>query len=135
MSSIAEQLAAAPRAWHCDPPRVASDDSEAMIQFHFLQSVRTVIPRARFVGIPNAGKRTRWEAQQRQREGVSPGFPDVIGFAPGRPVIALEFKSRTGALSPAQREWLDYLASCGLPCGVFRHWTTALAFVRDWYSA
>lgn len=61
--------------------------------------------------IPNGGRRGPREAAILKAEGVSAGAPDWVllasrGTAVG---LALEFKSATGRVSPAQRQWHDAL--------------------------
>ena len=47
------------------------------------------------------------------------GFPDEVLVRPPRLVFA-ELKSETGKPTPAQREWLDLLAACGLEVCLWR---------------
>lgn len=60
------------------------------------------------------------------------GLPDLFLLAPGEPgYVLLEVKGPGDRLRPEQVGWLDYLADCGLPCGVLAvEWTGAAAASR-----
>src|SRR5690348_14445569 len=103
--------------------------SELAIQTLFRSRCRILCPRVSLVAIPNAGKRTQWQAQQAKREGLATGFPDMMALAPGK-VAFLEFKAVKGRLSDSQGEWLDRLHEMGFPCGVFRDADVAVEFLR-----
>ena len=51
--------------------------------------------------------------------GSTPGFPDLILVRPPR-LLAVELKAERGKLTPAQAEWLDLLAVCGVETHVWR---------------
>ena len=68
--------------------------------------------------IPNGGKRGKTEASILKAEGVSPGAPDWVCFAPtacGHHGLALEFKrpDGTGRVSTQQRWWHNALRTFG----------------------
>jgi hypothetical protein len=67
--------------------------------------------------VPNGGLRSRIEASILKGLGVEPGIPDVFVLQPGPPgfckVTALELKSPTGRLSPAQHSMLAALGTIG----------------------
>jgi hypothetical protein len=105
-------------------------ESEAQIQAAFLAQMAKLAPRVMVLGIPNAGKRTRWEAMQRKREGMITGFPDVLLFFDGG-VMACEFKSGKGVLSKPQAAVLDRLVDLGIQVAVMRRAETAVEFVRN----
>ena len=68
----------------------------------------------RVVGSANGGKRHLFEAVKLKRMGLATGFPDI--FVPlasgGYHGLMIEMKkAKGGALSAAQRDWLNYLRS------------------------
>lgn len=72
--------------------------------------------------VPNGGKRPKGEAGKLKALGVKPGFPDLsIPLSSGRwKGLAVELKSPTGKLSPAQADWLEKLQDDGWLVGVCR---------------
>lgn len=104
--------------------------SEIAIQTLFRSRARMMCPAVAIIAVPNAGKRTRWAATQAKREGLAKGFPDVLCFWDGGRVAAIEFKAEKGRLSIDQSEWLDRLASLGVPATVSRDPEHALEFLR-----
>ncbi|MEK2474118.1 VRR-NUC domain-containing protein [Streptomyces noursei] len=49
------------------------------------------------------------------------GWPDeVYGHPKARRVIFAEFKSNTGRIRPAQRDWLKHLQACGFETALWR---------------
>lgn len=124
--------------FHIDPPTAADPGSESDIQTRFRSRMRILAPEVRLVAMPNAGKRTAWEAQQRKREGLAKGWPDLgahwchgFGRSPVPHVAWLEFKDRKGSLSIEQHDNLNWLTQAGFPCGVFRSVETAIEFLRQ----
>lgn len=116
--------------FHVDPRDNACSKDELAHQVTFRTRMRTIAPAVLLVGIPNAGRRTPWEQRQRAKEGLAPGFPDMIALHGSRTAL-LEFKSGTGALSPAQIDMLNKLVRLGFPVGVFRSADTAVDWLRD----
>ncbi len=47
-----------------------------------------------------------------------PGFPDLVLVR--KVVIYAELKSKTGRLTPEQKQWLDALTNAGQDCRVWR---------------
>lgn len=123
-----------PTPYHIDPRNPACKLSEADIQHQFIKLVALQAPRIIITAIPNAGKRTRWEAAMRKREGMATGFPDIIALYDGG-VMCLEFKSGKGVLSAPQSAMLDRLVSQNIQCGVFRSADSALEFLRNRWPA
>jgi len=62
---------------------------------------------------PNGGWRTKAQASIFKAMGCTAGFPDLMVFAPGRMPLAVEFKTRTGRQSEAQKEWQRWWQGIG----------------------
>lgn len=118
-------------AWHYDPPKARISDSELVVQKVCRRSVAILLPNTRLVAIPNGQKRTRWQQQQAKSEGMSKGFPDLIAVCRNGLVAFPEIKAKA-ALSPEQREWLDWLHVSSHFCGVFRSDQTLVDALRSW---
>lgn len=123
--------------FHVDPPSAADQGTELAIQSRFRSRMKMLAPKVRIFAIPNAGKRTTWEAMRAKAEGLVAGVPDLVVLwsngqgASAIPGIAfIEFKTKTGSLSPAQTDYLTWLHNAGHNCGCFRHPDTALAYVK-----
>lgn len=104
--------------------------SEIAIQTLFRSRMRILAPAVSIVAVPNAGKRTRWAAQQVRREGLAKGFVDLIALAPEGKIAFLEMKAAKGRLTESQSEWQERLARMGFPVGVFRDADAAVEFLR-----
>lgn len=114
--------------FHIDPRDKLGRD-EISVQTSFRRDMRTLAPEVMLVGIPNAGKRTQWEAGQRSKEGMVPGFPDMVALHNGT-VCFLEFKSGAGAIKDNQIDTLNALTRQGFAVGVFRSEVSALSWLR-----
>lgn len=82
--------------------------------------------------VPNGGKRHIREATKLKAFGTLAGTPDLFIVIPGQLQPAVEFKSKTGTLSPAQKEFRKrYEAQGGsyLVCRSLEEFQTA---VRGW---
>jgi hypothetical protein len=112
-----------------DAPAQADSGTEIQIQGRFRSRMKSLAPQVKIVAVPNGGKRTAWEKLAASREGLTVGFPDVIVLWDGG-CCFMEMKQRTGSLSPAQIDNLNWLARNGFACGVFRSVDTAVAFVK-----
>ncbi len=113
--------------FHVDPRTAADEGDELSIQRRFRKALQgTGIAMA---AVPNAGKRSHWEAARAKQEGLAAGFPDAIVTWSGGGSAYLEFKARAGTLSEAQVAWLNTLHRQGHNVGVFRSSATALAFL------
>jgi hypothetical protein len=85
--------------------------SEHNEQAGFIQWFRARWPRVVVFAIPNGGKRNILTAKRLQREGVTPGVPDLFIPAWG---IWIEMKrQKRGRTSPDQRVMIEYLESVG----------------------
>ena len=77
--------------------------------------------RALFFAVPNANKRTRWQAAQLQQEGMTRGIADILYLQPrgGHSFLAIEMKDmprlneKNGGLTDAQMEFLQTAADIG----------------------
>lgn len=115
--------------YHIDPRDVQGAKDELLVQVAFRRTMRMIAPSVMLVAVPNAGRRTAWEARQRGKEGLVPGFPDMLAMHEGR-TLALEFKSGTGTLSDAQKDCLNKLTRLDFAVGVFRGSASAVEWVR-----
>lgn len=85
--------------------------TEHEVQREFVRWFRQSLPGVRIFAIPNGGFRGKAAAGRLKAEGVSKGVPDL--FCPEL-FLWIEMKrAKGGVVSPEQRDWLDYLASCG----------------------
>lgn len=116
--------------FHIDPRDSKGAKNEISVQVAYRNKMRIAAPKVMLVAIPNAGKRSAWEARERAREGMVRGFPDMLAMYGGR-TIGLEFKSGTGRLSDHQHETLNRLHRLGFQVGVFRSAETALQWTRE----
>lgn len=123
----------ADQPWFIEP-RDRDPASEVARQATFLSRVRIVAPGVHVIAVPNAGRRSNWEALERYREGMRGGALDlVISWAPhgtSRGVYFAEFKNGTKMPTQAQREELNLLFRQGHHCGVYRQADTLLGHLR-----
>lgn len=116
--------------FHVDPPSVADDSQdEFKIQVQFRNRMRNKAPAVMLAAIPNAGKRSNWEGLTRWREGMVPGFPDMMALWDGR-VAFLEFKAGNGSIGEKQIDCLNRLMRQNFVVGVFRSADTAVEWLR-----
>jgi len=62
-----------------------------------------------FAAVPNGQKRTRWQAQQAKKEGMTAGVSDLFVFTPNK-IVFVEMKRRkksVSRVSEKQREFLE----------------------------
>ena len=104
--------------------------SEVDIQATFRKRLYYAAPSVKVVAIPNAARRTRWEAMRAKKEGMATGFPDVMVIGPDGLIAYVEFKSSKGRVSEAQREWIDLLQRYTFPATIARSADEAIAFLR-----
>lgn len=108
-----------------------AERSEVQIQSAFRGRVANYCPGVMVVAIPNGGRRGQFAMNQALREGMQPGFPDVLCFWRGGGVAAIEFKDAKGKCSAAQIEWINRLREFGVPAIVSRDPDHALGFLRE----
>lgn len=115
--------------FHIDPREANGAKNEISVQVAYRNKMRTQAPRVLLVAIPNAGKRSAWEARERAREGMVRGFPDMFALFDGK-TLGLEFKSGTGRPSDDQLETLGRMHRLGFPVGIFRSAESALEWTK-----
>ena len=76
---------------------------------------------------PNEGRRTAREGDKLKKMGMSRGFPDIEIPYPRHQKhgLYIEFKSKTGKLTPSQKDWLEHLNSNGYVAVVCRSFDEA----------
>lgn len=103
-------------------------------EFQEQQSLRKRLyysaPQVQLVAVPNAARRTHWEARRVKQEGMATGFPDLICLAPGGLVAFVEMKNAKGRVSDNQSEWIERLTNYGFPAAVCRSADAAVEFLR-----
>lgn len=104
---------------------------EIDIQQAFRKRLYYACPEARAVAVPNAARRTRWEAARAKKEGMAPGFPDIQVMGPGARIALIEFKTAKGRVSETQGEWHAWLDANGFPVAVCRSADAAMDFLRS----
>lgn len=89
-------------------------------------------PSVQVVAIPNAARRTQWEARRAKQEGLATGFPDLLCIWPGGGIAFVEMKrAKGGTVSENQREWIERLQGYGFPAAVCRGADAAMEFLRS----
>jgi hypothetical protein len=96
----------------------------------FRRMLRALLPAARIIAIPNAGKRGATAIRNAKAEGLSKGAPDMLVLWNGETAF-LEFKNGTAAPAPHQIDWLQWLHENGHPCAVVRTAAGAMGFLRS----
>jgi hypothetical protein len=126
--------------FHYDMPSQRISDSEIVVQKQCLDMIAKLFPNTRVAAVPNGQKRTRWQAMQAKREGMSAGFPDLIitgralrkGWSTPLPISAYIECKANAPMTAEQKDWLMFLMDCGHNCGVFRSDLTLEAKMREW---
>lgn len=88
--------------------RVPTEHEE---QREYVRWFRKSYPDVRIMAIPNGGARSQATAGRLKAEGVSPGVPDL--FIPAWGLWVEMKRTKGGRVSPEQKDWHQYLASCG----------------------
>lgn len=106
--------------------------SELAEQQRLRKTLYYTAPSVMVVAVPNAARRTVWEARRAKQEGLAAGFPDLVCLAPGGLVAFVEMKkTRGGVVSENQREWIERLDEYGFPAAVCRGADAAIAFLKE----
>ena len=80
-------------------------------QREYVRWFRQTYPEVKIMAIPNGGARSPATASRLKAEGVSPGVPDL--FVPAWGLWVEMKRAKGGKVSPEQKEWHQYLESCG----------------------
>lgn len=132
---MASAASLAQRGWHLDP-RDKDPRNEELRQIAVLRQAHMLCPAVDFVAIPNAGKRSLWEAKKRQREGMKRGALDLVAtWEPCGPddrgVAFIEMKDGQELPDVDQRERLDRYVRQGHQCGVFRQEASVMLWLYN----
>lgn len=123
----------ADKPWHIDA-KDADPRDEVARQLSALGRARIICPAVDIVAIPNAGRRSRWEANARRREGMKAGALDwVVTWRPrsgDRGVAYVEWKDGKSMPDANQRDRLNLLFDWGHHVGVFRREDSLFAWLR-----
>jgi hypothetical protein len=96
-----------------------------------------LVPPARWLHIPNGGKRDAREAARLKGMGVKAGAADVLILSPSWKrdghweFVWIELKSATGSLSRDQKDWRDWCRSIGAPWFLCRSRDDVIAACED----
>lgn len=117
-------------------PKDKDPRSEELRQVALLRDARMFCPGVTFTAIPNAGRRSQWEAQKRKREGMRKGALDLIAtwephHRDDRGVAFIEMKDGKTMPDRDQRDVLNSLWRQGHKCGVFRSERSVLCWLRE----
>ena len=88
-------------------------------------------PSVMVVAVPNAARRTVWEARRAKQEGLAAGFPDLMAIWPGGIAFVEMKRVKGGTVSDNQAEWIERLQGFGFPAAVCRGADAAIAFLRE----
>jgi hypothetical protein len=114
-TALAAALKLARSTQRAKPKHLESEEQRAFVRRWRIDPRTAWLPAC---AVPNGGRRSAREAVILKQEGVEPGVPDWLLFAPspsGRYAgLALEFKSPTGKgrVTPAQLLWHERLREC-----------------------
>lgn len=114
-------------------PRAKAKQPEATAQQAFIAWADTSIRRpVRIWFVPNGlGKLGHYMATWGKKMGLRAGVSDVHVSWPGGYGV-IEFKSKTGDLTPEQQAFLEDVARCGHRTGIARSMEDAIALLNDW---
>jgi hypothetical protein len=110
-------------------PKDGDPASEWQRQRLFLKLAKQLCPRVLVFAVPNAGRRSQWEANKAKGEGLRAGVCDLILVWPGS-VFFAEFKAGKSMPKPAQVEFLNAMAMRCHHCGVYRKPETLIEHLR-----
>jgi hypothetical protein len=102
---------------------VAGADREGPIQRSILAYLRLRLPGCVVAAVPNStdigGKRAMLAVANQKRNGLLPGFPDVVCYWCGE-CLLVEVKAPGGSLSKAQKDCHERLRAAGFQVVVAR---------------
>ena len=85
--------------------------SEHLEQVRLVSWFRKTYPDVRIYAIPNGGGRSAGQGSALKSEGVSPGVPDL--HVPEWHMWVEMKREAGGVVSPAQKDWIQYLEGIG----------------------
>lgn len=119
--------------WHLDAKDRDPRDEDARV-LSALAKAKMLCPAVDIVAVPNAGRRSEWEARKRKKEGMKAGALDwVVTWQPrvgARGVAFVEWKNGSDMPDQNQRDRLNMLFRMGHHCGVFRREDSFFAWLR-----
>lgn len=110
-----------------------SKTSEIQLQAQCFQWLWNTHPETRrmFFHVPNGGSRNAIEGMQLKASGVIAGIPDCLWLVNGT-VVAFEFKTTTGVVSPQQVEVHEAWAAAGYEVYIIRTFEEFELAVRNY---
>lgn len=104
--------------------------TEEVEQANFVQWLE--IKGYKYTAIPNSTYTKSWKQKAKNtRMGLRAGFPDMVVIAEGI-FMAIEMKRvKNGALTPAQKDWVEALTKANIPAAVCKGVDEAIAFVQQ----
>lgn len=112
-------------------------DHEHQLQVACIKAYRLKYPCKRIFAIPNGGQRHVVVAAKLKAEGVVAGVPDLFIPEPAGQYhgLFIEMKSTKGRTTPAQEDWLAYLAGNGYAVAVCRSLDEFLGALAKYFGA
>lgn len=101
---------------------------EDRLQISVCTYIRLQYKGARVHHSPNEGKRGYVEQYKIRNMGVSSGFPDLLIFYNGKTIV-IELKAGKNKATDSQKDWLEFLASIGIPAAVCTGFDEAKTFI------
>lgn len=103
--------------------------SEEVEQRNFVQWLE--IKGYKYTSIPNSTYTKSWKQKMKNKlMGLRAGFPDMVVIAEGC-FMCIELKrTKGGALTPMQKDWIDAITATGIPVAVCKGAEEAIAFVK-----
>jgi hypothetical protein len=83
---------------------------------------------------PNGGWRKKATARRLKAMGVKPGVSDIIICRPDGPDIWIELKAFAGVLTPAQKDWRDWMKAAGRPYFVARSVGDVVVILKEFLA-
>jgi len=112
-------------------PKDKDPASEDTRQAEYIAFIRKHAKACRAIGVPNAGKRSRWEAGKRLREGMTAGEPDTATSWADAPTARIEFKDGQSMPDQNQVAALNWYHRRGHPVAVCRTLEGALRWLAS----
>lgn len=106
--------------------------TEDQEQMEFVRWFRRTHKGVRIFAIPNGGHRHKAVAAKLRASGVSAGVPDL--FIPAWRMWIEMKRAKGGRVSPAQKDWLEYLDEHGYHTVVCHGQDQAIAAVEEYLS-